>query len=113
MTPQAWKLAQEQNQDELNKKGKKGKKEEEVAKSKEKEPPQKEEEKKKVKASPVESVAPVAPPVEESSTVQPAVESPDVKPPSDQHGQPQSLQMILAFLLYNRHILISDVSFIP
>ncbi|XP_075891417.1 sperm-associated antigen 17 isoform X2 [Nelusetta ayraudi] len=73
----AWKLAQEQNQDELNKKGKKGKKEEEVAKSKEKEPPQKEEEKKKVKASPVESVAPVAPPVEESSAMQPAVESPD------------------------------------
>lgn len=97
MTPQAWKLAQEQKDDELNKKGKKGKKEEEVAKGKGKEPPQKEEEKKKVKTSPVESFVPVATPVEESSVVQLAMESPDVKPPSNQHGQPESLQMILAF----------------
>lgn len=97
VTSQAWKLAQDQKEDELNKKGKKGKKEEEVAKAKEKEPLQKEEEKKKVKASPLESVVPVAPPVEESPVVQAAVESLDVKTPSNlQHRPPETLQFILS-----------------
>lgn len=97
VTSQAWKVAQEQKEDDLNKKGKKGKKEEEVAKVKEKEPSKKEEEKKKAKASPVESVVQTGPPAEESSAVQPTVESPYVRPPFEQLGQPESLQINISF----------------
>lgn len=95
--PQAWKLAQEHKDEEMNKKGKKGKKkedEQETAKAKEKEQQQKQEEKRKGSKSsraesPAESVIETTPSVEENTGLQPAEESFDVKLLSDHHQHHQ------------------------